>query len=78
MAVCMQVSWSGIPNPTIGDVIAYYVQTPATTVDTLAPLKFQWVNRTPGYQSGSGSIVYASTWKTLSQLENPFPAGCDM
>ena len=53
----MQVSWSGIPKPTIGDVIALYVQAPNTTVDTLAPLKFQWVNRTPGYTSGSGSIT---------------------
>ena len=55
----MQVSWSGIPKPTIGDVLALYVQAPGTTVDTLAPLKFQWVNRTPGYQSGSGSITCA-------------------
>ena len=56
-AACMQVSWSGIPAPTFGDVVGLYVQAPNTTVDNLAPLKFQWVNRSPGYQSGSGSIT---------------------
>ena len=56
---CMQVSWSGIPNPTNADVVALYVQAPGTTVDTLSPLRFQWVNRSPGYEQGSGSITCA-------------------
>ena len=52
-----QVSWSGVPNPTIADVIAYYVVAPNTTVDTLSPLKFNWVNKSPTYLQGSGSLV---------------------
>ncbi len=59
-----------MPNPTNADVIAYYVQAPNTTVDTLAPLKFNWANKSPTYLQGSGSLVYA-----LPTLFSPHSTG---
>lgn len=62
----MQVSWSGIPAPTNADGIALYVNAPGTTVNGLSPLKWQWVNKSPGYAqangafSSSGSLVCAA------------------
>ena len=52
----VQVSWSGVPNPTVADVIALYVPSNANITD-LVPAKYQWANQSPGYLSGSGSLV---------------------
>lgn len=54
--VLVQVSWSGVPNATVADVIVLYVPASAD-ITQLVPAKYKWANQSPGYLSGSGSLV---------------------
>ncbi len=58
----MQVSWSGVPNPTAADAVALVIPTsyaPDCDLHKTVPLKYRWALQTnPDYLStGSGSTT---------------------
>lgn len=60
----MQVSWSGVPNPTAADAVALVIATsyaPDCDLHKTVPLKYRWALQTnPDYLStGSGSTTSA-------------------
>ena len=62
MSVCVQVSWSGVPNPTAADAVALVIPTsyaPDCDLHNTVPLKYRWALQTnPDYLStGNGSTT---------------------
>ena len=58
----VQVSWSGVPNPTAADAVALVIPTsyaPDCDLHNTVPLKYRWALQTnPNYLStGSGSTT---------------------
>lgn len=53
----VNVSFSGVTNPTAQDVIGLFFQN--ASADDVLPLKYKWARTSPGYTStGSGSLTF--------------------
>ncbi|KAK9853639.1 hypothetical protein WJX84_009252, partial [Apatococcus fuscideae] len=53
----IQVSWSGIYNPTVNDAIL--LQTPANeSLSTQFPVRYRWASQTASYPTGAGTFTF--------------------